>query len=410
MSPSWRSREGVLSWLLDAPKKPLMDPSLHEALRNPMASFTAGGRRPERRPSLKKANGMRRFGAAVMLGAALLSPLQSVMANAPSLQEQRVEQVQTVESRQSSPTEASIKLHQMEAELITDYAMSRVDVLGLDAQSTEGQKALHDFSQYARHGLSMSQEGRQNMEESLLVAHGRAEVQRQELDQYSPEGQAVYRQTVESAARALGYAAPQGWNEARAEVTVETAASQVGQEEAKQAYSSWAPRKDEYESRASWQTADPYNATGAEAHAWNSFSQLVMGDAYTEISKGHSLENPSARLMDVCRQVQKVDAQAPGFNTHPHREVVFETCEAKGMEFAVKVDNLKEYAVGGVAVLGAAMLKGIGVAAQLTSGAMAMDRFAGTSLLDRRRRRNEGPSGVGPDPSTPAKPSQVKLG
>lgn len=281
-----------------------MDPVLSEALKNPTMVISAGTKPADKRPSINWAQGLRRLGAAVMIGAALLSPINSVSAHTAHLAEQRVEQA-------------------------------------IQVEATAGPSAM---------------------------------------------GQRAATSGGELRAQA-------GGNESAAG-------------DRKPSYSSWSPRPDEYSEVMRHMHKDLKKGKEISQWRWDYHSNTLLTDAYHEISAGHSVENPSGRLLDICRQIQKVDQEMPGFNSHQHADVTFQTCNAEGMAKEIRTDSIKKFAVAAPVLGGLLAVKGIASAAQLGSGLYLAGMLNG-GLADRRRERNALKGQPSQDQSAAPKPPSL---
>lgn len=253
-----------------------MTPNLQNALRNPSAVLLAGPQ-PANRNSVKKANGMLRFGAALLLGVALLSPVNALANNSNVIQNAWQQTTEMSESQQAPAPKSSYAA-----------AMAAYEAK-VEAEAIQARSSAPSFKD-----TSITQIGRNAYNFHKSVALGK-----HTLENASPE--------------------------------------QV-----------------------------------------KTFMQKLVQDAYIELRAGHTVENPSQRLVDVCQQVDDiyVAGRLSEGRTIPHVEEALSACQTDAMQSNMRYDTARKVTIGGAALLLAGAIKGMALFA-LYASARGLGVFGG---------------------------------
>lgn len=339
-----------------------MPQDLVNALRNPTAVMVAGPR-TETRNSTKKVSGLMKFGAALMLGAAVLSPFNALANTQHHLQEDSVQKVELVAHSSKTPMTLDQVKQMVEDGQTPDWF--NIEVEGRTWNNAKpGAGVSYDVPTWIMEGkISNNSVIHDTWEDGapapISLGDGRA-VEYDPAPQTKPELSSFKKYLIQRDAEKLQ----------------RDIASRV---DAK----SFSLTKNEYNITRKV-ALDEQELDHASTEQLDYFSGRLARDIYVDLQAGHTVENPSQRMMDACVHVNEmVEAGKVGsLRNAEYGSSALQTCQSETMASNIQTNGYQRIAakVGfGVAAL---LLKGVAIGAFIFAGGAALQ--AGRVLTGRR--------------------------
>lgn len=351
-----------------------MSQDLAQALKNPSVVLVAGPR-PGVRNSTKKASGLLRFGAGVMLGVALLSPFNALAQSqhhVASAWQQTTEVVAQPEAARAGFEAMTLQqLEQMLAEgQKPDWFGIEVDGRNWANHGAQVGVAVN-VPAWVRHGHLPGVDGpaMAGGPEQVVIGDGsRAEhvPEQKRQDSYS-EHMAAYEARVlqeKIAARRDGAKFELGRNSMDLEKAVAMGSKDLAE---------------------------------ASPEKLDQFVAALVKNAYIELQAGHTVESPSQRLMDVCQHINDVSQLRGPSSQIEHSREAFAACSSETMQSNMTVNTVKRYAGFAGVIVGTAVAKTIALGSLFFAG-QALLGSSSNAFSDRLAERRRKSGGPGPDP------------
>lgn len=336
-----------------------MNQELQAALKNPSVVLAAGPRPPASRNSVKKASGLIRLGAAVMLGVALLSPL-----NAMAQGQQHIEQ----SYRQTTEMVDQAK---QEAEEDVDWFNTQVEGRNWHNHGAPTGQPIHVPS-WVRDGVL------------------RASEQGPEIEMASREGavQPAPRSKLGQELDAIWAAADARHAHRQAERAEAEAARTQAEIDARADAPSFEMGRNEYNFYKDYDLvgADFQDASPAQQ---NDFVARLVKDTYIEMQAGHSAESPSQRMVDACQQIKDVAGSSALASPGSQGREVFQACASEQMQSNILVNKIQKGAAYAGLAVAAIIAKGISIGAFMaTAGTLLGGGFNDRLTVQRERKKD----------------------
>lgn len=377
-----------------------MSQDLAQALKNPSVVLLSGPRSSTRN-STKKANGLLRFGAGLMLGAALLSPLNALAqspSNTLSTWEQTTEVVAQADQTDSGMEIMTVRqLQRMQADGETPDWF-RIEVEGRNWHNSKVDPGTSvDVPTWIQHGEILSPE--QALQANQLLGT--------DVPVYIEIGGGSSKEKVPEVKT---LSSQESLAQLRAKEQQEEIASRRNGEKFELGRNSMNFAKGAFLGSKSFEDATPKERT--------EYVSFLVKNAYIEMQAGHTIQSPSQRLMDTCQHVEEVARSQGPTSQIEHSRSVFSACQSDQMQSNMLTNTVTKTAATAGILLGAVALKAIalvglfdlGRAWSGPSAAKKEDDLA-TRLAARRLRASGDPSldpEAGPIPEV-SRPS-VRMG
>lgn len=331
-----------------------MSQDLATALRNPTAVMMAGPRKSTRN-STKKASGLLKFGAALMLGAALLSPLNAMANTQHPLESHRVQTVEMV----AQPGNTSMTLDQVKQMVEDGQAPDwfAIEVEGRTWNNANpGSGVVYDVPTWIMEGKitnnTPTQDARQTHEQApvpISLGDGRA-VEHDPARQPERELSSYEKYVVQREAEKL-----------KSDI-----ASRVDAD-------SFSLGRNEYEITRKV-ALDGKEMKQATAENLKYLSGRLARDIYVDLQAGHTIENPTQRMMDACVHVNEmVEAgKAGALRNAEYGNTAIQACQSETMASNIKTNGYQQIAAKVGIGIGALVLKGLSIGAFILAGGMAL--------------------------------------
>lgn len=327
-----------------------MSQDLAQALQNP-AIVLQSGPRPSTRNSTRKASGLMQLGAAVMLGAALLSPINALASTQPD-PGQGWQQTTEMVSQQDQGLQV-MTVQQLAA---LQASGQKPDWFGIEVEGRNWHNAdvpvdtVYHTPTWIMYGEIMTQD--QAMAAGLsTVAPAPIEI---------GDGAAVERDPQ---------AASGSYEQHMAQFRARQEQQAIA---ARRDAPSFKMGRNEYNvyERIDLGGKDFKDAAPAQQQA---FVARLVKDAYIEMRAGHTIQKPSQRLVDICQHVEDIAAVGGVSSVPEPGSAVFAACQSEQMQSNMLSNSVKR----GVAFAGVAIVALLAKAASLAAFFVAGRNFLG---------------------------------
>ena len=360
-----------------------MKQDLKAALQNPSMVLLSGGASPDTRPSLKKANGLLRLGAALMLGVALLSPLNALAAGQNQIHEAFQ---QTSEIVQASPEAISDQNHDQNI----DWFKTEIDGRNWTNAPTEAGQVFH-IPTWVKYGVVMDRAEAITKGLDPLSDLPRVELNDTRVRERIPSPSATTNQSTAEK------------QEQEKNFDTDFDAQQEMKDIAKAKNGPrFSLKKNRYNFFKKYDLAGKSFKDATPENQQDFIARLVQ-DAYIEMKAGHTTSNPSQNLINICQHVEDIakDAQVPDT---AKSTMVFEACQSGEMQSRMLLNTtMKGAAFAGVTlslfVTKAAAIGALVVGASVLSGQSVLPQSLGVQSITAWRNKKN--SDQTPTPKTP---------
>lgn len=337
-----------------------MSPQLGQALKRPSMVIQAG---PEKgaRNSTKKASGLMRFGASIMLGAALLSPFNALAAQQNHLQAQQ-QGSEMVQEQSGMEVMTSGQVEEMIAN------GQKPDWFNIEVEG----RTWHNWSQVGENNISGP------IDVPTWIRHGQVMSPGQDVDADISNieiGDGLAKEaTVEAGSESNSY-----YESRKAEREAEKVQARIDAP-------SFSLSRNEYNLYKRIDLGGEAFSQASEAQQ-QAFVARLAKDAYIEMKAGHSVEAPSQRLVDICQQVKDI---APSYSSNQieHGNEVFTACQSEQMQSSMLSNRVKKVAGYVGAGIGVILAKTLAAGAFVTGGGLLLGGGANDGTARPRSRIN----------------------